>query len=162
MLDVSNIESLRVLSLDLLCAVDAVPPSSPSADRLAAVKRWFLRNSDSLNGLALDLDPLFVENKEAPGDLAVGDYVFASRWSDCSPGDPWAVGHVSEVGAYYVVIGEVNQRRWDKAMKISHEQGARIADLYPKLLESKNYGHLGVAWAWGVDVDAAIAAAKVL
>lgn len=74
--------------------------------------------------------PLVV-NQAAPGDLTVGDYVFASRWSDCDPGDPWAVGHVSEIGAGFVVVGDVSPRRWPKAMRISAEQGRRIVESYP-------------------------------
>ena len=36
-----------------------------------------------------EVEPVpIVKNIKAPSDLAVGDYVFASRWSDCSPGDP--------------------------------------------------------------------------
>lgn len=77
-----------------------------------------------------------VTNQNAPGSLAIGDYVFASRWGDCDPGDPWVVGHISELGADFVVIGEVNKRRWPRAMLITHEQGRRIVEQYPLLEEN--------------------------
>lgn len=74
-----------------------------------------------------------VVNKPAPCDLTIGEYVFASRWSDCDPSDPWAVGHATEIGPDFVVVGDVNQRRWRKAMRISKEQGQNIIELYPSM-----------------------------
>lgn len=81
-----------------------------------------------------------VRNCEAPGDLKPGDYVFASRWSDCDPGDPWEVGFVSEVGFYpesmtkagYVVL-QGGSRRWGRAMRITPEQGRRICEQFPSM-----------------------------
>ena len=81
-----------------------------------------------------------VRNCEAPGDLKPGDYVFASRWSDCDPGDPWEVGFVSEVGFYpgfmtkagYVVL-QGGLRRWGRAMRITPEQGRRICEQFPSM-----------------------------
>lgn len=81
-----------------------------------------------------------VLNCEAPGDLKPGDYVFASRWSDCDPGDPWEVGFVSEVGVYpesmtkagYVVL-HGGSRRWGRAMRITPEQGRRICEQFPSM-----------------------------
>jgi len=81
-----------------------------------------------------------VLNCEAPGDLKPGDYVFASRWSDCDPGDPWEVGFVSEVGVYpesmtkagYVVL-QGGSRRWGRAMRITPEQGLRICEQFPSM-----------------------------
>jgi hypothetical protein len=81
-----------------------------------------------------------VLNCEAPGDLKPGDYVFASRWSDCDPGDPWEVGFVSEVGVYpesmtkagYVVL-QGGSRRWGRAMRITPEQGRRICEQFPSM-----------------------------
>lgn len=81
-----------------------------------------------------------VVNPKAPGDLKVGDYVFASRWGDCDPGDPWHVGHVAEIHLSapehavpypgYVVLAE-SPRRWPHAMRITQEQGARIVAELP-------------------------------
>lgn len=80
-------------------------------------------------------------NLKAPGDLSIGDYVFASRWSDCDPGDPWFVGHIAEIHLMapedavpypgYVVLSEAPQRRWPHAMRITQEQGARIVAELP-------------------------------
>lgn len=83
--------------------------------------------------LELDNWGALVINPVAPGNLSIGDYVFASRWCDCDPGDPWAVGHVSELGDGFVVVGEVTQRRWHKAMRISEEQGRSIVEQYPAM-----------------------------
>lgn len=77
-------------------------------------------------------EPIVI-NPQAPGTLAVGDYVFASRWSDCDPADPWHVGHVSEIGADFVVVGEMSARRWPRAMNITKEQGQRICSMFPKM-----------------------------
>jgi hypothetical protein len=96
-------------------------------------------------------DVPLVVNHAAPGDLSVGDYVFASRWSDCDPGDPWVVGHVSEIGAGFVVVGEVTQRRWTKAMRISEEQGRRIIEQYPIMeVNYRPQNYRGIALVFGV------------
>lgn len=82
----------------------------------------------------IDEDPQpIIVNLKAPGDLKKGDYVFASRWTDCSPSDPWFVGHVSEVGDRYVVIAESTRRQWPNAMRITAEQGRRIIDQFPAM-----------------------------
>lgn len=72
-------------------------------------------------------------NKKAPGTLAIGDYVFASRWTDCTPGNPWAIGHVSAIGAHCVVVGDASERQWPNAMKITAEQAQRIMAAYPAM-----------------------------
>lgn len=71
-----------------------------------------------------------IRNPPAPGDVQVGDYVFASRWGDCDPGDPWAIGTVAEVGECYVVLSHM-PRRWPKAMRITHYQSQRIIAFFP-------------------------------
>lgn len=71
-----------------------------------------------------------VRNIKAPSDLTVGDYVFASRWSDCDPCDPWAVGVVHDIGRNCVIL-DSSARAWPHAMRISDEQGRRICELYP-------------------------------
>lgn len=86
-----------------------------------------------------------IVNKKAPDDLVIGDYVFASRWSDCCPGDPWHVGHVSEVGSNYVVVGGVSQRRFPNAMKITHEQGDRIIANFPKMEDGPSLHYEAIA-----------------
>lgn len=96
-----------------------------------------------------------VENIKAPSDLVIGDYVFASRWSDCDPGDPWHIGYVSEVGKDYVVIGEVSLRRWGNAMRISEEQGHRIAKEYPVLEQGPALPYAEIARVFGVPVSEA-------
>lgn len=101
--------------------------------------------------------PIIV-NLKAPGDLQVGDYVFASRWSDCDPGDPWHVGHVSEIGEGFVVIGEISGRRWKNAMRITPEQGKRIVEHYPAM--ERNYTGLdykAIAEIFGAAIAASTA-----
>lgn len=71
-----------------------------------------------------------IRNQKAPGDLVIGDYVFASRWGDCDPGDPWHVGHVTEIGEDFVVVGDVSQRCWANAMKITPDQGKSIVERF--------------------------------
>lgn len=97
-----------------------------------------------------------VVNIKAPSDLAIGDYVFASRWSDCDPGDPWHVGHVSEVGPGYVVVGEVSQRRWGNAMRITEEQGSRIAAEYPVMEDGRALPYKEIARVFGVQAPQVI------
>jgi hypothetical protein len=73
-----------------------------------------------------------VHNKRAPFDVVAGDYVFASRWGDCDPGDPWAVGFVERVGTENLrLVGF--PRFWPCAMKITSEQGQRICAAYPAM-----------------------------
>jgi hypothetical protein len=78
-----------------------------------------------------DATPI-VQNKRKPFDVVAGDYVFASRWGDCDPGDPWAVGYVEEVGTENVRLTN-SPRFWPCAMKITHEQGTRICAEYPAM-----------------------------
>lgn len=122
--------SLIELAEDLASKVEA---AGDAAARRETIKAWLLAQKDALEAMYEEEDVPLVVNQQAPGDLAVGDYVFASSWSYCDPGDPWAVGHVSEIGPDFVVVGDVNQRRWPKAMRISHEQGRSIVELYPSM-----------------------------
>lgn len=91
-----------------------------------------------------------VVNQDAPGDLRIGEYVFASRWSDCDPGDPWNVGHVSEIGDGFIVCGDASPRRWPKAMRITKEQGARICAEFPILEETNPSDYAAIAEVFGV------------
>ena len=91
-----------------------------------------------------------VVNQNAPGDLKVGEYVFASRWSDCDPGDPWNVGHVSEIGNGFIVCGDASTRRWPKAMRITKEQGARICAEFPILETTNPSDYAAIAEVFGV------------
>ena len=73
------------------------------------------------------------------------DYVFVSRWPDCDPNDPWAVGYIIEVGINYVVVAnedgtiipEVGIRRWPNVMKITKKVGRMIAAKMPGMEESE-------------------------
>jgi hypothetical protein len=89
-----------------------------------------------------------VENKRAPFDVAPGDYVFVSRWGDCDPGDPWAVGYVEAADTKIVKL--VNSPRlWPCAMKITHEQGVSICEHYPGM-ERSVLDYEAVARVFGV------------
>lgn len=101
------------------------------------------------------LEPV-ITNPRAPGSLKVGDYVFASRWSDCDPSDPWAVGFVAELGDGYVQLAESpgiqGARRWKHAMRISTEQGWAIVASYPELERSRApLDYEQIARIFGVD-----------
>jgi hypothetical protein len=120
--------SLTDLADDLATKVEA---ATDAAGRREAIKTWLLAKKENVLSMYEDEDQPIVRNQEAPGDLAVGDYVFASRWGDCDPNDPWATGCITAVGPDYVVLGEVSQRRFPYARRISFEQGNRIAKEYP-------------------------------
>jgi len=102
-----------------------------------------------------------VINQKVSNDLKVGDYVFASRWSDCDPGDPWAVGHIAEVHMAdggkatpypgHVTLSEMPHRSWPHAMRITQEQGQRIVTEMPKM-ESQKRDFSKVAEVFGVQV----------
>lgn len=74
-------------------------------------------------------------------NIAVDDYVFASKWSDEDPNDPWCVGFVTEVMedsiGKYVRIQGVTNRYWKHFRKITKEEGDKILATYPGL-EGKN------------------------
>lgn len=63
----------------------------------------------------------------------VGDYVFASRYSDCDWNDPWKVGVVTRVSdlGHYISIGDFGI--WKYAMPITKEQGDNVILRYPHL-----------------------------
>jgi len=73
--------------------------------------------------------------------IEIGDYVLATRWSDCDWNDPWAVGFVCWVGNCSVALDDggggeihgVGSRRFPFARKISGETGSRIVGEYPGL-----------------------------
>jgi hypothetical protein len=67
--------------------------------------------------------------------IAVGDYVWVSRWSDQDPNDPWYVGRIQEIdysrlGSFYIKVGN---RWWCHYRKITKEQGQAILRTYPPL-----------------------------
>lgn len=114
--------------------------------------RWVIRReleaSDGCLHLVADnVDQPLVFNQDAsPAFLKPGDYVFASRWEDCSPGDPWAVGYVSEVREGYVTL-ITSPRSWRHARCISLEQGKRIVEQYPDLERSRvNFKRIREIW----------------
>ena len=61
------------------------------------------------------------------GSFSVGDYVFASKYSDADPNDPWFIGLVDEIGldrkGGFIRCYEVGQRCWRNAIKIDKETG---------------------------------------
>ena len=65
----------------------------------------------------------------ASANVKVGDYVFACRWSDADPCDPWQVGCVEQVGEGSVQVTG-NARHWSKVMEIDQTQGDRIIAEY--------------------------------
>ena len=74
--------------------------------------------------------------EEAEGGINIGDYVFASRWFDGTPNDPWYVGFVKgkidngKNGIEYMVDGSI--RWWKYCRKITKEEGDKIMSEYPK------------------------------
>jgi hypothetical protein len=121
---------LTELAESLAAKVEA---AGDAEGRREAIKGWLLAQKKGVLAMYEEEDVPFVVNHAAPGDLALGDYVFASRWSDCNPGDPWAVGHISELGPNFVVVGDANLRHYPNAMRISEEQGRRIIEQFPPM-----------------------------
>lgn len=78
---------------------------------------------------------IITKNLLAPGDVKIGDYVFASRWSDCDWNDPWCIGHVCEKGVNFVRVQAREDKIWQLAYcrKITEEIGANIIKHYPRL-----------------------------
>jgi len=74
---------------------------------------------------------LKMKNKE----IIVGDYVFASRWPDGDPNDPWYVGFVDEINEKegFSTLYKVGGRNYRYCRKISKKQGEKILEKYPKL-----------------------------
>lgn len=81
--------------------------------------------------------------------VKIGDYVFASRWSDCNPNDPWAIGLVTSVikdtnSRVYVTISDldgilipnVGNRMFRNTIPISYELGERLCEIMPGLEEA--------------------------
>ena len=67
--------------------------------------------------------------------IKLGDYVLATKWRDCDPHDPWAVGYVCRIikgwkrrNTLYVVGNADGTwrdcREYSHARKISQEEGA--------------------------------------
>jgi hypothetical protein len=108
-----------------------------------------IRATEMLNEAGSEPAPLF-ENFKATGDLQIGDYVFASRWSDCDPSDPWCVGVITYIGVNYVIIGAVSRRCWGYAMRITPEQGERICEAFPKM-EGERRSYRKIAALFGYD-----------
>jgi len=75
---------------------------------------------------------------DAPGELEIGDYVFATRWSDADWNGPWAVGYVYVIGKDHIglrhedgsLIPGVGLRGFKYAVPVSGEQGSLIAAEY--------------------------------
>lgn len=76
--------------------------------------------------------------KVAESGTVIGDYVFASRWPDCDPGDPWAVGFIKSIDNGRAVVVDaagnpIGHPSWPYCQKISKEQGDNILKHLPSL-----------------------------
>jgi len=119
--------SLNELARDLATIVGA---AGDVEQRCEVIKKWLLANKTDVLDMYEEENQPLVRNIEAPSNLAVGDYVFASRWGDCHPCDPWATGNISSIGEHHVMVGG---RRYPYARRISFEQGNRIAEHFPQM-----------------------------
>jgi len=86
-------------------------------------------------------------------DIKPGEYVFASRYSDADPGDPWCVGYVTDVRvkAGYLIIGEYSTRGWRHARRITAEQGQRILERYPAMENGPSLPYHNIAKVFGIE-----------
>lgn len=146
--------NLTELAEDLSAKIES---AQDNETRQQVIKDWLFNQQEAVVAMYAQQDTIpIVRNLAAPGDLAIGDYVFASRWSDCDPGDPWAVGHVSEIGSNYVVVGDVSPRGWRKAMRITAEQGQRIIEQYPPMEANRAaINYKAIAQVFGIPVTSA-------
>lgn len=66
----------------------------------------------------------------SPNRFCLGNYVFASRYKDADPNDPWVVGFIDEIGVDhkggFIRIYEQGMRTWRYAAKIDKEDGKRL------------------------------------
>lgn len=77
--------------------------------------------------------------------IKVGDYVFASEYSDGSPNDPWEVGYVKEIkeGGYVKVNSD---RGYKHSKKITSIMGKLIVENFPEFEEHRcSASH---SWKW--------------
>ena len=78
--------------------------------------------------------------------VKIGDYVFASRWIDCDPNDPWAIGIVTSVikdtnSRMYVTIGnldgelipKIGSKMFKNVILISRKLGKELCEIMPGL-----------------------------
>lgn len=78
--------------------------------------------------------------------IGIGDYVFASRYSDCDPNDPWAIGLITSIikdtnGRVYatisdldgILIPKIGNRMFRNIIPISCELGERLCEAMPYL-----------------------------
>jgi len=143
--------NLNELAEDLALQLEGM---NDVAHRCETIKTWLLAKREEVTEMYEEENQPIVVNPPAPNGVSVGDYVFASRWGDCDPGDPWAVGYVSEVGPNWVVVGNVSQRRYSKVMRITEEQGRRIAERYPSMESGyKSFQYKEIAKIFGVEAS---------
>lgn len=77
--------------------------------------------------------------------ITIGDYVFASKWGDADPADPWCVGHVTYISEEAVRING-GSRFYRKAIKITPEQGESIVKHYNSLRHGADYKTPASIW----------------
>lgn len=102
-------------------------------------------------------EPAKVMSK-APGDLKIGDYVFATRWSDADYSDPNVVGFVIGFKDMFIQVGNtdgslidgVGRRLWPYFKKITREQGHRIINEF-QALEGSPYDQSLIIEILGID-----------
>lgn len=72
----------------------------------------------------------------ADANLKIDDYVFACRWPDASPSDPWILGSVSQILGETIKVrtdSGFDPNTWRHAIKISPEVAKSIFENYPRL-----------------------------
>ena len=77
-----------------------------------------------------------VKIKSLRGPISIGHYVFVSKYSDCDPMDPWAVGFLCSYGIdgrgkFYEV--DSSKYRYRHCKKITKETGDSIINEFPKI-----------------------------
>ena len=92
--------------------------------------------------------------RAAPGRLRIGDYVFASKWSNADPRDPWAVGHVTAITETHITVSCENGKRdyrWYRV--ITDFQGERILRDYTEMERDRTVRVSQIAEIFGLSVN---------
>lgn len=69
---------------------------------------------------------------EVVKEFNIGDYVLATKYSDCATNDPWYVGEIHTIGVdwkgCFIQFKETGVRRWENVKKITKEEGDKIIE----------------------------------
>ena len=125
-----NYNSIRsILNLTLKGIAEIPGNCADDSDHYKQKKDYVLLFCDTCYQMTNHLDGVCQKHKTTKPDN--NDYVFASKWPDGDPNDPWYVGFIEDN-----IEGDgcvVNNKFYRYCLKITKEQGDKILKEYPKL-----------------------------